>query len=69
MRGGKRKGAGRKPSPDSRRNKVMVRLNEDEKAWLTARAANKNITASDVFRRLIADEMRRESDIRDYLRY
>mgnify|MGYP003343137476 CR=1 FL=1 len=54
-RGGRRPGAGRKPSPDSKRAILAVRIAAAELAKLAVYCASRNITPADAVREWIAN--------------
>lgn len=52
--GGKREGAGRKPSPNPRSKKIMIRLSEEEYQNIVNAAGANNQTVSDIIRQALA---------------
>lgn len=62
-RGGRRPGSGPKPAAGvPRAHRVMVRLTDDERGWLVARAEEQGVSVGEALRELISGERGRESD-------
>jgi hypothetical protein len=60
VRGGKRKGAGRKQGSGQYAARLVVRVSEDDRDWLRGRARTNETTETEEVRRLIADARKGE---------